>query len=149
MSQSDYIKRKRTAANLKEQAKHDAIYKSTDYTGFKEYGLEKNIIDTKVTYNRLRVPGYKTTFDIEKKVSDCPDFIVCTGTDERDNRRPLDAGQQSCFPVMKPPGIPMPRRLNITTKKPFPSANKYRMDCKCKNTECDCVAKCESPCRDK
>jgi hypothetical protein len=146
MSQSDYIKQKRTAAKLKEQAKHDAIYKSNDYTEFKEYSLEKTIISTKPTYNQLRIPGSKTVFDMEKKLSDCPDFTLCTK--DRDNRRPLDAVQQSCFPVMKPPGRPMPILLNSATKKPFPNANNYRMECKCKNISCECAAKCESPCRD-
>lgn len=150
MSQSDYIKLKRTATNLKEPAKHAAIYNSTDYTEFKEYSLEKTITSTKPTYNQLRsrVPGTNTIFDIEKKVSGCPNFIVCTGTEERPNRRPLDATQQSCFPVMKPPGRPMPRLLNTITKKPFPNTKKYRMICKCKNTSCVCEETCISPCRD-
>lgn len=148
MSQSDYIKQKRTAANLKEQAKHDAVYKSTDYTSFKEYSLEKTITSTKPTFNQLRVPGTKTIFDVEKNVSSCPNFTVCTGTDLRENRRPLDAVQQSCFPVMKPPGRPMPRLLDSATKKPFPNTKKYRMVCKCRNTSCVCEETCESPCRD-
>ena len=148
MSQSDYIKLKRTATNLKEPAKHDAIYKSAEYTEFKEYGLENTITNTKLTYNQLRsrVPGSKTIFDIEKKVSNCPVFVACTK--DRANRRLLDAGQQSCFPVMKPPGILMPRLLDSVTKKPFPNTKKYRMICKCKNTSCACVATCETPCRD-
>jgi len=148
MSQSDYIKQKRTAANLKEQSKHTPIYNSTDYTEYKEYSLEKTITSTKPTYNQLRVPGSKTIFDMEKKVSDCPSFVLCSGTQARLNRRPLDAVQQSCFPVMKPPGRPMPRLLNSVTKKPFPSTKKYRMICKCKNVSCDCEATCISPCRD-
>lgn len=146
MSQSDYIKLKRTAANLKEQAKHDAVYKSTDYTEFKEYSLEKTITSTKPTYNQLRLPGTKTIFDMEKKVSGCPNFIVCTGTEDRANRRPLDAVQQSCFPVMKPPGRPMPRLVNTITKKPIIISRKYRMDCKCKNVSCVCEATCVSTC---
>lgn len=150
MSQSDYIKQKRNAVNLKEQAKHDAVYKSTDYTEFKEYSLEKTITSTKPTYNQLRLPGQKTFFDVERKVSGCPDFTICpgTGTQSRPNRRPLDAVQQSCFPVMKPPGRPMPVRLNSVTKKPFPNTKKYRMVCKCRNVSCDCEATCISPCRD-
>jgi len=148
MSQSDYIKQKRNAANLKEQAKHDPVYKSTDYTDFKEYSLEKTITSIKPTYNQLRMPGTNTIFDIEKKVSNCPSFTVCpgSGTEDRANRRPLDAIQQSCFPVMKPPGRPMPRLLNIATKKPFPNTKKYRMVCKCKNKSCDCEATCTSQC---
>jgi hypothetical protein len=148
MSQSDYIKLKRIATNLKEQAKHDAVYKSTDYTTFKEYSLEKTITSTKPTFNQLRLPGTKTILDVEKKVSDCPSFIVCSGTDDRANRRPLDAVQQSCFPVMKPPGRPMPTLLNSETKKPFPNTKKYRMNCVCRNVSCVCEVTCESPCRD-
>jgi hypothetical protein len=148
MSQSDYIKQKRTATNLKEQVKHDAVYKSTDYTTFKEYSLEKTITSTKPTFNRLRVPGTKTIFDVEKNVSSCPNFTVCTGTNTRPNRIPLDAVQQSCFPVMKPPGRPMPILLNDITKKPFPNTKKYRMVCKCRNTSCVCEAVCESLCHE-
>jgi len=151
MSQSDYIKQKRTAVNLKEQAKHAPVYSSTDYTDFKEYSLEKTITNLKPTYNQLRVPGSKTIFDIEKKVSGCPDFAVCpgSGTEDRANRRPLDSVQQSCFPVIKPPGRPMPRLLNTITKKPlFTNTKKYRMICKCKNVSCVCDETCVSPCRD-
>lgn len=148
MSQSDYIKLKRTVTNLKEQAKHDAVYKSTDYTTFKEYSLEKTITNLKPTFNQLRVPGTKTIFDVEKKVSDCPSFSLCSGTQARLNRRPLDAAQQSCSPVMKAPGRSMPRLLNTITKKPFPNTKKYRMVCKCRNTSCVCEATCETPCRD-
>ena len=148
MSQSDYIKLKRTATNLKEQAKHDAIYKSTDYTTFKEYSLEKTIPNNKITFNQLRMPGTKTIFDIEKKVSDCPSFILCSGTQARANRRPLDAVQQSCYPVMKAPGRSMPRLLNTITKKPFLNTKKYRMICVCKNVSCVCEETCVSPCRD-
>jgi len=146
MSQSDYIKQKRTVTNLEEQVKHDAVYKSTDYTTFKEYSLEKTITSTKPTFNQLRVPGTKTIFDVEKNVSSCPNFTVCRGTDARENRRPLDEVQQSCFPVMKPPGRPMPKLLDDNTKKPFPNTKKYRMVCKCRNTSCVCEAVCESPC---
>jgi hypothetical protein len=148
MSQSDYIKLKRTAANLKEKAKHNPVYNSTDYTEFKEYSLEKTIASIKPTYNQLRLPGTKTIFDIEQKVSGCPEFIVCTGTQDRENRRPLDGVQQSCFPVIKPPGRPMPRLLNTITKKPFPNTKKYRMICKCRNVSCICDETCVSPCRD-
>ena len=146
MSQSDYIKLKRTTINLKEQAKHAAVYNSTDYTDFKEYSLEKTITNLKPTYNQLRVPGSKTIFDMEKKLSGCADFILCTGTDARENRRPLDATQQSCFPVIKPPGRPMPRLLNSVTKKPIIISRKYRMECKCKNVSCVCESICENPC---
>lgn len=144
MSQSDYIKFKKTGVKLREQTKHDAVYSSTDYIAFVNYSLEKTIINDKPTYNRLVPSGKQNIFDMELKVSapPCQDFIVCHGTDDRPNRVPLIAYQSTCFPVMKAPGRTVPRYI----KKPMSNAYKYKMICKCKNVSCVCTAFCESDC---
>jgi hypothetical protein len=144
MSQSDYIKFKKTGVKLREQTKHDAVYSSTDYTSFVNYSLEKLHSNDKPTYNQLTPSGKKTIFDMELNVSTppCPDFKVCHGTDTRPNRVTLAAYQSTCFPVMKAPGRTVPRYI----KKPLSNAHKYKMNCKCKNVSCVCTAHCESDC---
>ena len=142
MSQSDYIKFKKTGVKLREQTKHDAVYSSTDYIAFVNYSLEKSITNQKPTYNRLVPSGKQNIFDMELKMSDCPNFKVCTETDDRPNRVPLTAYQSTCFPVMKAPGRTVPRYI----KKPMSNAHKYKMNCKCKNVSCVCTAICESDC---
>lgn len=142
MSQSDYIKFKKTGVKLREQTKHDAVYSSTDYTSFVNYSLEKTITNDKPTYNRLVPSSKKTIFGMELKVSTCQDFKVCQGTDTRPNRVLLAPYQTTCFPIMKAPGRTVPRY----TKKPLSNAHKYKMNCKCKNVSCVCTAFCESDC---
>ena len=144
MSQSDYIKLKKTGVKLGEQTKHAAVYNSTDYTSFVNYSLEKSITNNKPTYNRLVPSGKQTIFDMELNEStpSCQNFVVCTGTDDRPNRVPLKEYQSTCFPIMKAPGRTVPRYI----KKPLSNAHKYKMVCKCKNVSCVCTANCESDC---
>ena len=86
--------------------------------------------------------GKQVIFDMGVSVTNCPSFTVCTGTNNRPNRVPLDALQQTCFPIMKAPGRTVPQYI----KKPISNANKYRLVCKCKNTSCTCMAICDGGC---
>ena len=142
MSQSDYIRFKKTSSKLTDQSKHDAVYNSTDYTSFKNFSLEKSVTNDKPTYNRLSESGKQNIFDMELKMTDCPNFILCNETDTRPNRVPLAPYQSTCFPIMKAPGRTVPRY----TKKPLSNAHNYKIVCKCKNVSCTCTANCESNC---
>ena len=100
MSQSDYIKLIKTAEVLRNN-KLPAILSPDDYTAYESYNLETTVSNTKNTYSRLRQSGYQTIFDMEKKVSSCPTFILCANTNRRPNR------------VLHSPQVPTPiYRLN-------------------------------------
>lgn len=88
MSQSDYIRYKKSSNQLLEVNKLNAVLDSQDYTDFKQYYLESNIPNTKTTFNQLNIPGYTTVFNMSKKINDCPinNFKMCNNTDQRDNR---------------------------------------------------------------
>ena len=106
MSQSDYIRYKKTSNKLLEVNKLNAILDSQDYTEFKQYYLESNIPNVKTTYNQLNLQGYTTVFDMNKKISYCPidNFIMCNNTNLRDNRvlvtnRRTDAYEVNNYPI--------------------------------------------------
>ena len=88
MSQSDYIHYKKISNQLLEVSKLNAVLDARNYTEFKQYYLESNIPNTKTTLNKLKLQGYTTVFDINKKISYCPiyNFTMCNHTNLRDNR---------------------------------------------------------------
>ena len=88
MSQSDYIRYKKTSNKLLEVSKLNAILDSQDYTEFKQYYLESNIKNEKTTFNKLNIPNYLNIFEMNKKIQDCPigNFTMCKDTDKRLNR---------------------------------------------------------------
>jgi len=109
MSQSDYIRYKKTSIQLKEVRKIDPnlAYKTTpfnqlvgvrkmdpilasqDYITFKQYTLESTVINTLPTFNKLALPGQRIVFGMERKISNCPiaNFAICNRTNLRSNRR--------------------------------------------------------------
>jgi hypothetical protein len=89
MSQSDYIRYKKTTNQLKEVRKLDPILASQDYITFKQYTLESTVINTSPTFNKLALPGQKIIFGMERKISNCPisNFAICNRTNLRPNRR--------------------------------------------------------------
>ena len=86
MSQSDYIRFKKTAQVLKAPTKLLPVLDHSDYTAFTTYNLETTITNTKNAFSRLLLPANKYFFDIEKKVSTCPTFTLCVNTNTRENR---------------------------------------------------------------
>jgi len=86
MSQSDYIKFKRSTEVLKNQTKLQPILDPSDYTSFETYNLETTVQNTKNAFSRLHLPSSQTFFDIEKSVSNCATFPLCTNTNNRINR---------------------------------------------------------------
>ena len=100
MSQSDLIKHKRIGTILK-MNKLDAIFTNQDYIDFKQYKIANTIENTTTLTTQLVPSGYNLIFGIEKKISECPSFIVCSGTDERPNRVPLGDFYFTPRPVRK------------------------------------------------
>lgn len=98
MSQSDYLKYKRVATELKIN-KLDPIFKPEDYVSYKEFSLENQIVNTKLRYNQLVLPNKKIIFDIEKTTLSCPTFITCNNTNMRTNRKLLLKPQMSVNPL--------------------------------------------------
>jgi len=90
MSQSDYIKFLKTAQILQGEAttNHELppVLTPTDYTAFESYNLETTVSNTKNSYSSLLPSANKRIFNIEKKVSTCPSFILCSNTNMRTNR---------------------------------------------------------------
>ena len=132
MSQSDYIKYKKTGVQLKDLARQSPILSPRIYTAFKDYNLENNIINTTINYNKLIPTNTQIVFDIERKPTNCPTFILCNGTQARSNRRPI------LYTQFRPTYLPK------YVKHPENPHTNYTIKCKCKNTKCVCVAKC--PC---
>jgi len=88
MSQSDYIRYKKLSNQLLEVNKLDPILNSQDYTNFKQYYLESNIINTNPKINNLVLSGYTTIFNMNKIIDHCPiyNFKMCNHTQTRPNR---------------------------------------------------------------
>jgi hypothetical protein len=90
MSQSDYIKRKRVATELKAQTKLQPVIESGQYVDFKEFTLQNTIYSNKLQYQKILPLNGINVFGIQLATTqNCPTFIICEGTNSRVNRRPL------------------------------------------------------------
>ena len=97
MSQSDYIKFKKTQNKLYDLKRFPSTLDAKDYTDFKQYSIETTIIGNtyqKPKLNQLIPPGKTTIFDMQVNVN-CPfvsridpsnSFITCQNTNQRVNR---------------------------------------------------------------
>jgi hypothetical protein len=82
MSQSDYLKNKKIATILKEQADLDSVLSADLYTSFKTKGT---LIALK---NTNTIPTYgQLTPEITTTTSDCNTFILDKLTNTRPNRK--------------------------------------------------------------
>jgi hypothetical protein len=87
MSQGDYIRRKRVANQLKTQKKLSPVLNAGEYIDYKEFSLENTVVSTKTNYNNLVPSNVSVIFDMHTtSVSTCPQFILCSGTNQRPNR---------------------------------------------------------------
>jgi len=90
MSQSDYIKYKRVATELKELSTLPSVIDAGQYTGFKEFSLENSIISNKINYAKLLPANSINVFGIQRfDAPNCAKFQLCLDTNSRSNRRPL------------------------------------------------------------
>jgi hypothetical protein len=124
MSQSDYIKYKKTSNKLRIDNtsinnKEPAVFVSSDYTDFKQFNLENTINDTSPTFNYIVQDGRHLVFGMDKVVSSCPTFVVCSNTNIRANRVPMSASRFT----PTPPPLDW-NSLNTLNKQRF-------LDCKC------------------
>ena len=97
MSQSDYIKFKKTSNSLKTQ-KFPPVFSSGRYSSFKTFNLENTIQNSKLTFNLLKPASKQIVFGMEKNVVNCPTFPLCTNTNLRTNRVALSGSQISPRP---------------------------------------------------
>jgi hypothetical protein len=99
MSQSDYLKSKRISNLLRIDnqkvngvTKQPAVFTSHDLQNYKQYALTNTIVNTNPTLNRLTPKLRQRVYDMDKAVSDCPSFIVCKDTQDRNNHVWSSAG---------------------------------------------------------
>jgi len=79
MSQSDYIKLKRTTSILKSNQNQTtkllpSVLDTRDYNDFKSYNLEITNSNTKNRYSRLVLNTNKIIFNMEKNITNCSTF---------------------------------------------------------------------------
>jgi hypothetical protein len=86
MSQSDYIKYKKVSSKLKMNALLPVLT-SQEYTDYKQYTIQNTVINTETLTNNSVADGYILIFNKQRKVSSCPTFGLCTGTNQRNNRK--------------------------------------------------------------
>ena len=123
MSQSDYLKYKRISTRLRvdnDTTKQPPVFQSNTLSQYQQYALANSIINTKPRYNQLVPSGRQSVFGMDKVVSGCPTFIVCTNTNERTNRVPMTCRAD--------PTVPTPEPLNIMERN---EAVNLRNACKC------------------
>jgi len=90
MAQSDYLKYKRISNELKINGQNlTPVLASQDYLNYKEYALENSIVNTKTIFNRITPTGRQPVFNMDKVVTNCPGFIVCSSTNTRPYRVPM------------------------------------------------------------
>jgi hypothetical protein len=117
MSQSDYLRRKRVANVLKLDAAEQPIMESSRLRDFKQFQLENEITSTNIRYHRIVPTNKQLVLNIEKDVSNCPTFIVCTGTSQRPNRVPHQGRLCNDLP--------------LTWHERNDAINAKQLDCKC------------------
>ena len=108
MSQSDYIRYKKISHQLLEVNKLNSVLDSQEYTDFKQYYLESNIVNTKPLLNKLTISDQSVIFDMNSNIRNCPktNFIMCNKTQNRLNRLNIqyhasDAHPINQFPIKK------------------------------------------------
>lgn len=109
MSQSDYIKYKRIAVELNNQANNlPPVIGSGQYTNYKAFTLENTLFNTKPNYMKLTPFNSVNVFGIQIDTpSDCSTFTLCNGTDSRENRKPLTGRHSDArpLPILQPHNI--------------------------------------------
>ena len=106
MSQSDYIRYKRVANELRNQAENlSPVIESGQYINYKAFTLENTILSNKLTHTKLLPTSSVNVFGMQmNSPSSCSNFILCSGTNSRVNRKPLSGTQiyAQPLPVVKP-----------------------------------------------
>ena len=132
MSQSDYLRRKRVANVLNLDATEQPIMESSRLREFKQFQLENEITTTNIRYHRIVPASKQSILHMEKNVTNCPSFLVCTGTSQRLNRVPHKGRLCNDMP--------------LTWHERNDAINAKQLDCKCElnrsttdENRCACV----------
>ena len=64
MSQSDYIRYKKIANELKNN-EYDPVFTEGDYVNLKQFSLQNQVLNTRKTFNQLIPSGSKRIFNME------------------------------------------------------------------------------------
>ena len=89
MSQSDYIKYKRTRSELG-IGKLPNILEPSQYESFVNYAVENTVKNNKVVYSQLIPQNTQTIYNMEvAETKYCVPFQICTNTNTRSNRTPI------------------------------------------------------------
>ena len=131
MSQSDYLNFKRVSNELKIN-NFTPVFNTQDYIELKEYSIKNSITNTKLTYNQLIQPGYTKIFNMEKKITNCPTFIVCRQTNQRPNRVPLSSVYFNPSPIAPPIYVKQPTNAKTACNCMLDSIHTLSNICKCK-----------------
>jgi hypothetical protein len=131
MSQSDYLKYKRVSTELKINDQ-PRVFPTQEYIDYKQYSMENATKNTKITYNQLIPPNRKIIFNMEKKTSSCPTFIICKSTNTRTNRVPMSQVYFTPRPV--PTYVKQPSTAKTACNCMLNSVNNERNICKCKTS---------------
>ena len=135
MSQSDYIRYKKTGTLLKIN-KLDPVISNQDYVAYTDYSLENTVLNTKINYNHLQPPSttIQTVFGMERpKSNTCSTFEVCSNTNNRTNRVKMFGTKITPRPVRKY----VKDSSNLRTN--------YKLRCICKDSVCKCSTLCPCP----
>jgi hypothetical protein len=131
MSQSDYIKYKRTSNELKYND-YNAVFNTGDYIDLKQYSLENSITNNKLTFNQLTPTGSKRIFNMEKRTTNCPTFRICKSTNLRTNRTPML--NVYFTPQYVPTYVKQPTSAKTACNCALNSVNTERYVCNCKTS---------------
>jgi hypothetical protein len=109
MSQSDYLKYKKSAVVLRNSGDLPAVFDEQDYISYKRFSIGNSIVDTNKRYDQLVPTGTKILFGIERaKTTTCPTAFSLCNTNQRVNRvlnkNIVNSGAKT-FPFVKPIGL--------------------------------------------
>jgi hypothetical protein len=101
MSQSDYIRYKRVANELSNQAKNlDPVIGAGKYVDYKAFTLENTIINNKQSFTKLQPKSSVNIFGMQFNTKPaCSTFKLCSDTNTRVNRKPLSGVQIYSLPI--------------------------------------------------
>ena len=118
MSYGEYLDFKKTSIILEELNQLDSTLESNLYTRFKSYNVQTTVVNKSELFNSLTDP--------DKPATVYPNFCI------RTNRKPMSPDKSSCFPIVKAPGLTVPKYL----KKPVRCST--LISAKCVSSYCYC-----------
>jgi len=132
MSQSDYIQYKKTQHVLSNQSENlSKVLDENDYTRFEKYAIETTVPNSKLRYSRLIPPSTISVLNMDRKIANCPTFILCKNTSTRPNR--------VLNTFSKPAPTVVLNKVNDPTVCTFHPTQHTTRVCQCTKTICKCA----------